>query len=97
QPVPISMCEKSPRRTAPNQTLVAAPIRTSPMSTAVGAIHTSSATVGRTPSSSTIVAISGHPLRERRDPGDHRLGLLEVRAVAAGHHEALHRPTRPRL
>src|SRR4051794_26415768 len=46
------ICELSPRRTAPNQMLARSPTRTSPASTAVGAIHTSSPMVGRTPPSS---------------------------------------------
>ena len=58
-PAPTVIRDASPRSTAPNQMLARSPTWTSPISTAVGASHTSAPIVGRTPSSSTIVAMAG--------------------------------------
>src|SRR5436190_16152919 len=70
-PAPISMCEESPRSTAPNQMFARSPTRTSPIRTAVGASHTSSPIAGVTPSSSMIVAISLTPR-----PGDYTVSSV---------------------
>jgi hypothetical protein len=53
-PSPTRIRSKSPRSTAPNQTLVSGPSTTSPMSVAVGATNASAAMSGSLPSNAWI-------------------------------------------
>ena len=85
---PISMCERSPRSTAPNQTLARSPMRTSPVRTAFGARYTSRPIVGAMPSTSISSRHGHNTTRLRPSVKCHTLaGAVSLRRVARVQHE----------